>query len=241
MMTNTASVRRPGRLASAALVAVSCALLFTAGCSKRSKKSSDDDDTEQSEPAEKKAKPKKKGDDQVKRRVAKERRGAEERSAAKGRMPAECRRKAAPSATSLGLAPKDFITCLEKVLATMKLPDEAKKPFVEKNDGSYTIADYMSVVMKVDGGAVASMDVIFYNKLREAHGMGPELGAQYAVLAIVFPSAQIDPRKGQAVFKEVDAIGRKTNRPQIDYDKDGIALNASFLPISVRYRFKPKG
>ncbi len=155
-------------------------------------------------------------------------------------MPKACVRAAKPSAANLGLAPKDFLKCVELMLKTMKLPPEAKRSFQKDKSGVYQIKDYMAVAMKTEGGSIASMDVFFFNKLRKAHGMGPELAAQWATLAVVFPSAKVDPREGRKFFKEIDAIGRKTNKPVIQYNKDGVALNASFMPVSVRYRFKPQ-
>jgi hypothetical protein len=155
-------------------------------------------------------------------------------------LPAICRRTAQPTAGNLGLKPKRFLGCLEKMFATTDLPAAAKTRFVERKGGAYEIKDYMSVVMKVTDGYIASMDVFFFNNLRQQHGMQPEFMAQYATLSVVFPSAGVDPRRGKSYFKEIDAIGRKTNSSQIAYKKDGIALAASFLPISVRYRFTPE-
>jgi hypothetical protein len=170
--------------------------------------------------------------------------GAEKKAdsgAAQGALPESCERSAQPSATSLGLKPDRFIKCLEILLDKMPVPAEAKPPLEKQADGTYAIEGFMSIAMQVEGDAIKSMDVLFFPELRDKHGMDPELMGQFAVLSIVFPSAGIEPSEGERIFKEVDAIGRKTNNPVIEYDKDGIALNASFMPISVRYRFSPKG
>lgn len=154
-------------------------------------------------------------------------------------MPEACKRPAAPNGTHLGLKPEPFVECLEQVIASMKMPDEAKRGFTKGEDGSYTIPKFMALSMQVEDGFITSIDALYFNELREAHGMGPELGAQYATLAIVFPEAEVDPRKGKTIFDEIDAIGRETNKAVIKLAREGVSLEASFLPISVRYRFTP--
>lgn len=204
--------------------AVVLALFVVSGCSSGNK----GDDRSQEKSASTKKKSKDDADDD-----------GGDRSEDEG-MPSECKRAAAPSKSDLGLTPADFVACLEKMLAPMKVPEEAKRPFEKKGEGHYEAKDFMAIKMKVEKDRIASMDVFFFNKIREKHGMAAELGGQYATLAIVFPGAEVDPFRGEAIFKKIDAIGRKTNKPVIDYSQDDIALNASFLPVSVRYRFAPK-
>ncbi|MEM1030827.1 MAG: hypothetical protein AAF928_00485 [Myxococcota bacterium] len=220
-----------------AAVLVLALALATVGCSqadtsRRDSASKDDDDGGRRKKREKKKR---------KERDEKPKKGGEASN-----RPKACVRAAPPSKGDLGLKPADFIACLEalldetKLLGGKKLPDAATRPFEKKADGQYTVDGFMAVQMKLEGGRIASMDVFFFNDLRKEHGMGVELAGQYATLAAVFPSLEFDPLAGKATFREIDAIGKKTNQHLIRLERDDITLEASFLPMSVRYRFRPK-
>ena len=171
-----------------------------------------------------------------------ERVSVEERKATPTKLSA-CADRTPATSEHLGLRPH-FVECLEGLLASMKLPSEARPPFIKESnsaDGTstLTIKDYITISYKQTNGFVQSMDVFFFPKFRNQGGVKPVLLAQALTLAVVFPSGKNDPAAGSELWKEIDAIGRKTNNSQIAIERDDIQLNASFLPISVRYQFKP--
>ena len=137
-----------------------------------------------------------------------------------------CKDRSKPTATHLGLKPH-FVHCLEAMLSVMKLPKEAKQPFAEgkpkRKDATsaWVIQDYISIVLKEKDGYVEWAEVYFLDKYRKKGGVMPVLLAQALTLAVVFPSAKADPIKGNAIWKEIDAIGRKTNNHLIKIERDG--------------------
>ncbi len=158
------------------------------------------------------------------------------------KRPKACKTSAKPTQAHLGLKPDAFMTCLQGLLRKAKLPKEARASFQKKVQANgtqtYDIKDYMSVVITPHtSGSIQNMDVFFFNKLRKKHGFTPELEAQFATMAALFPSTHASTARGKALFESIDKRGRASNNHKIISHWDGVTLESSFLPVSVRYRF----
>lgn len=149
-----------------------------------------------------------------------------------------------PDGRHLGLTEAELVTCLNTFISKLKLPKEAKKPLKKrmvKGMRVYEIPKFLSVALVEDDkdGKIAGIDVFFFNDLREEHGMKVELFAQYAVLATMVPAAEGDMERGVQLFRSMDDRRLKAKSSQINSTWNKVAINASFMPISVRYQFRP--
>ena len=149
-----------------------------------------------------------------------------------------------PNGKHLGQTTAELISCIESIFKKASFPEEIKLPFAKKNVNGMTVYEspkFMSIVIKkvADSGQLQEIEVFFFNDLREKYGIGPEYAAQYATLAATVPSAMGDVRRGMALYKSLDARRKDANSPMIDSAWDGLAINSSFMPMSVRYQFRP--